>query len=65
MQHLSEKTQFSGFLFPQLVQSTSSVWWENKVHFDCSLSRQHVYQKLSQSSCVCKNYSKLYRWDVF
>jgi len=23
MQHLSEKTQFPGFLFPQVVQSTS------------------------------------------
>ena len=22
-------------------------------------------KKLSQSNCVCKNYSKLYRWDVF
>ena len=30
-----------------------------KSHFDCLLSRQHLCQKLSQSKCVCKNYSKL------
>jgi len=26
---------------------------ENKVHSDCLLSRQHLYQKLSQSNRVC------------
>jgi len=30
-----------------------------KVHFDCLLSRQHLCQKLAQSNCVCKSYSKL------
>ena len=31
--------------------------WENKVHLDFLLSRQHC-QKLSQSNRVCKDYSK-------
>jgi len=34
------------------------VRWENKVHFDCLLYRQHFCQKLSQSNYVCKYYSK-------
>ena len=35
MQHLSEKTQFSNFLFPQVVQkhNLGEVRWENKSIF--------------------------------
>ena len=32
--------------------------WENKVNFDCLLSRQHLCQKLSQLNPGCKDYSK-------
>jgi len=32
--------------------------WENEVHFDCLVSRQHFCQKLSQSNRVCKDDSK-------
>ena len=39
--------------------------WENKVHFDCLLSRQHLCQKLSQSNRVCKDYSKSNCGTVF
>jgi len=40
------------------------VRWENKVHFDCLLSLQHLCQKLSQSN-VCVNIIASQRWDVF
>ena len=33
------------------------MWWENKIHFDCLLSLQHLCQKLSQSNCAFKNYT--------
>jgi len=39
VQHLSDKMQFPGFLFPQVVRSTSKVWWENKGRFDCLFSQ--------------------------
>ena len=60
MQHLSEKTQFPGFLFPQVlvVQKHKLGEVENKVHFDCLLSRQHLCQKLLQSNRVREDYSK-------
>jgi len=34
------------------------VRWENKVCFDCLLSRQHFCQKLFQSNVVRKDYNK-------
>jgi len=34
------------------------VRWENKVSFDCLLSRQHSCQKLLQSNGVCEDHSK-------
>jgi len=58
MQHLSDKTQFPGFLFPQVVQKHWLGEVENRVHVDCLLSRQHLCQKLSQLNCVRKDHSK-------
>jgi len=58
MQQLSEKTQFRGCLFPQVVQKHYLGEVGNKACFDCLLSRQHLCQKLLQSNRVRKDYSK-------
>jgi len=63
MQHLSEKMQFQGFLFPRQCRSTSYVRWKNKASFiayflsnisvkNTSVHVRHVWYSTKRDICA-------------